>query len=122
MRVAPAPDEVGHGDALGCDGGLGQQAEHARDLLARGVVDALAVEEHGAADRVHQPRHAAQQRRLAAAVGTHDDRHPAVGDRDAEVVDDRGVPVRQRQALGLEAVPAHPPTPARLERTSRSSR
>ena len=105
VRVAAAADEVGHRDALGRDGGLRQQAEHPRDLLARRVVHALAVEQHRAADRARRagpcprssvdlPQPFAPTTTVIRPSGMATVRSSTTG----------RVPVREHQALRLEAV------------------
>ncbi len=109
VRVAPARDEVGNGDPLGRDRCLGQDPEAHRELLRRQLVDAAPVELHRAADRLEQPREAAQQRRLAARVGADDRRDPGRWDRHRQVGDDLEALVGQAQVLRAQREAfAHP--------------
>ena len=100
VRVPAAGHQVGHGDALGRDRLLGQDAEPRGDLPGGQPVDVLAVEQHRARRGAEQAGQAPQQRRLAAGVGAHDDRDPPGRDRERQVVDDDPVVVGERQVAG----------------------
>ncbi len=86
----------------GANGLCGSSASRRGDVAGRHGVDRLAVEEDPAGGRLEQPGHRAQQRRLAAAVGPDDRRHPAVGDREVEVADDGVVAVPDGDGLGAQ--------------------
>ena len=89
VGMTPAADEVDHADAFGRDGVLRQQAEGAGHLARRQLGDRAPVQQHRAGGRSQEPGHAAQQRGLAACVGSHDAGDLAVRDVGGQLVDDR---------------------------------
>lgn len=126
MRVPSAPDQVGHGDAVGRHRLLRQHAQPGREDARGQPGDGGAVEQDGARRGPQQPGQPAQQRRLAARVGPDDRRDPGRGDPHAETVDDAAIAVGQRQVLCPEspwvgspvAGSGHPVAPIRLARIS----
>jgi hypothetical protein len=124
VRVPAAPDEIRHRDALRRDGILWQQTQHARELLRRPGVDGAAVERHRPVLRLEQSRAAAQQRRLAAAVGA-DDRGDAAGlECQVETVEDASIAVGDAEPLGGQLVGCcgHEVCPVRFMRMRRRIR
>ena len=88
VRVPTQPDQLGDGDPLRRDGRLREQAQGARHLLGRHPVDVPTVEEDLTALRLEQAAEAAEQGRLAAAVGTDDGGDPAGRDGQGQALDD----------------------------------
>ncbi len=72
VRVAAARHEIADGQPLRRDRRLRQEADAARHLARGELADRRAVEQDAARLRLHQARHRAQQRRLAARVGADD--------------------------------------------------
>ncbi len=68
VRVAPAGDQLLHGNIPRRGGVLRQQANSARHLFAGEALDLLPVEEHATLNRRHQAAQRAQQGRFAATV------------------------------------------------------
>ena len=68
VRIAPAGDQLLHGNIPRRGGVLRQQPNSARNLFAGEALDLLPVEEHAALNRRHQAAQRAQQCRFAAAV------------------------------------------------------
>ena len=106
VRVSAAADQVDDGDALGRDRVLREQAERARHLARGQRRDRVAVEEHRSRGRPQQPRHPAQQGRLAARVGADDHGDLTVRHVGGEVADHGAVAVAERDvARGQPAGP-----------------
>ena len=78
VRIAPAGDQLLHGNIPRRGGVLRQQPNSARHLFAGEALDLLPVEEHAALNRRHQAAQRAQQCRFAAAVWPDDGGEVAV--------------------------------------------
>ncbi|BDZ47529.1 hypothetical protein GCM10025866_34380 [Naasia aerilata] len=113
VRVPPAAHQVGDGDALGRDRGLGEEAEDLRHLARRDVGERAPVEQDPAVAGRQEACHGAQQRRLAGGVGPDDSGDAALGDIEAEVGEDGAVVVRDGHPVDGQRV-GHRLPPVRL--------
>ncbi|CAH0141384.1 hypothetical protein SRABI02_00536 [Plantibacter cousiniae] len=102
VREPPTPDEVGDGDPVGGDGGLGEEPESASGVLRFRRADVRPVEEDGAGGRAQEPCESAEQGRLAAGVRSDDDRERVVRHLERQLGDDRSIAVAQGEVAGEE--------------------
>jgi hypothetical protein len=107
--VAAELDDVADAQAARRGPPLGQECDAPRELPglqaeAVGAVVAAVVQRQGAAAGTLQPRKGAQQRRLPAAVRTHERGHLGGPDRDRRVVHDIGALVGHRHSCSRQPV------------------
>ena len=102
MREASARHEVLHGDAVGSERRLRQEAQPPGELLRWELVDGLAVEGHLPRARRDEPREGFEERRLTAGVRTDDHREGTFGYRHVDAFDHHPVSVADHKSSTSE--------------------